>query len=127
MAGVGEGVWRIAEEDPSRAAVVEAGGGVRTYADVAGAANRIAQGLRRLGLGVGDVVAAVLPNQATMVELQLAAFQIGCYLVPINNRLTAPEIAYILADSQAKAVLYSERFETAVGQALDSMDAPPPA
>jgi long-chain acyl-CoA synthetase len=124
---VGQGVWRIAAEEPTRPAIVEAGGQVRTYAEVAAAADRLAHGLRRLGMVVGDAVAAVLPNQATMLELQLATFQSGFYLVPVNTRLTASEIAYILADSQARAVVYSERFATAVGQALDSMDAPPPA
>ncbi|HYW28073.1 MAG TPA: acyl-CoA synthetase [Terriglobales bacterium] len=122
-----EGVWRIAADDPSRPAVVEAAGAIRTYGELADRANRLAHGLRRLGLTTGDVVAAVLPNQAVMLELQLAAFQSGLYLVPINTRLTAPEIAYILDDSRAKALVYSDRFGPAVDAALDSLAAPPPA
>jgi long-chain acyl-CoA synthetase len=124
---VAEGVWRIADEDPARPAVVEAIGAVRTYREVADSANRLTHGLRRLGLTAGDVVAAVLPNQATMLELQLAAFQGSMYLVPVNTRLTAPEIAYILDDSRAKALVYSDRYDVAVQAALASLDAPPPA
>jgi long-chain acyl-CoA synthetase len=122
-----EGVWRIAEEDPSRPAVVEADGTIRTYGEVADGANRLTHGLRRLGLAAGDVVAAVLPNQAAMLELQLAAFQGGLYLVPVNTRLTAPEIAYILDDSRAKALVYSDRYAATVDAATDSLAAPPPA
>jgi long-chain acyl-CoA synthetase len=124
---VAEGGWRIAAEDPSRPAVVQADGEIRTYAQLTEAANRLTHGLRRLGLAAGDVVAAVLPNEATMLELQLAAFQGGLYLVPINSRLTAPEIAYILDDSRAKALVYSDRFASATEAALASLAAPPPA
>jgi long-chain acyl-CoA synthetase len=107
--------------------VVEADGRVRTYAEVARAADHITHGLRRLGLGAGDVVAAVLPNRALMLELQLAAFQGGMYLVPINTRLTAPEIGYILDDSRAKALIASDRFAAATDAALRSLASPPPA
>jgi acyl-CoA synthetase (AMP-forming)/AMP-acid ligase II len=124
---VAEGVWRIADEDPARAAVVEATGAIRTYRDLADEANRLTHGLRRLGLAAGDVVAAVLPNEATLLALQLAAFQGGLYLVPVNTRLTPPEIAYILDDSRARAVVHSDRFAAATGAALDSLAAPPPA
>jgi long-chain acyl-CoA synthetase len=124
---VAEGVWRIAAEDPTRPAVVEATGEVRTYVEVADGANRLTHGLRRLGLTTGDVVAAVLPNEAAMLELQLAAFQGGLYLVPINNRLTASEIAYILDDSRASALVYSDRFAATCQAALGSLDGPPPA
>ena len=122
-----EGVWRIAVEDPSRPAVVEATGETRTYAELADRANRLTHGLRRVGLTTGDVVAAVLPNEATTLALQLAAFQGGLYLVPINTRLTAPEIAYILDDSRARALVFSDRFAPACRAALDSLDAAPPA
>jgi len=124
---VAEGVWRIADEDPARPAIVEATGAIRTYRELADEANRLTHGLRRLGLTAGDVVAAVLPNEATMLALQLAAFQGGLYLVPVNTRLTAPEIAYILDDSRARAVVHSDRFAAATGAALDSLAAPPPA
>ena len=55
--------------------------------------------LRALGLEQGDTVAAVLPNGVQLVEVYLAALQAGWYYVPINYRLSAPEIAYIIQDS----------------------------
>ncbi|HXM55613.1 MAG TPA: acyl-CoA synthetase [Candidatus Dormibacteraeota bacterium] len=122
-----EGVWRIAEVDPARPAIVEAAGATITYAQLAERANRLTHGLRARGVHTGDVVAAVLPNQVAMLELQLAAFQAGFYLVPINTRLTAPEIAYILADSGARAVVCADRFAEAAGQALRSLGTTPAA
>jgi long-chain acyl-CoA synthetase len=115
---VPEGVWRIAAEDPSRVAAIEAGGATYTFGELAERANRLTHGLRSLGLGVGDAVAAVLPNEASMLELNLAALQGGLYLVPINNRLTAPEIAYILEDSGARVLVCSPRFADACRQAV---------
>jgi long-chain acyl-CoA synthetase len=124
---VAEGVWRIAAEDPERLAVVQADGTTVTYAELARRADRLTHGLRRLGLRAGDAVAAILPNESAMLELQLAAFQAGLYLVPVNTRLTAPEIAYILADSGARAVIVGDRFAEVGASALAELDQPPPA
>ncbi|MGI9284613.1 MAG: acyl-CoA synthetase, partial [Pseudomonadales bacterium] len=70
--------------------------------------NRIVHGLRGLGLGEGDVVAAVLPNCAEFIALYQAVAQAGWYLVPINWHLAGPEVAYILEDSGAKAFISHE-------------------
>ena len=58
----------------------------------------------RLGLQKGDSVAAVLPNGAHPFTVYLAALQTGLYYVPINYRLSAPEIAYILAGLRGEGV-----------------------
>ena len=55
-------------------------------------------------------MAAVLPNGVKPVEVYLAALQAGWYYVPINYRLSAPEIAYIIQDSGAKAIVSDERY-----------------
>src|SRR5687767_15268411 len=46
------------------------------------------------------------------VEVYLAVMQAGWYLVPINYHLTAPEIAYILQDSEAKAFISEARYRS---------------
>ena len=56
------------------------------------------------------MVSAVLPNRREMVELNLAATQIGLYLTPINYHLTGPEIAYIVENAEAKAFVVSDRY-----------------
>ena len=75
--------------------------------------------LRAQGLAVGDVVATLLPNCAEMLEVYLAALQAGWYLVPINHHLVAPEVAYILSDSGAKAFVAHERFADVAVAAAD--------
>jgi long-chain acyl-CoA synthetase len=72
----------------------------------------------------GDVVATVLPNGSEALELYLAALQAGFYLVPINHHLVAPEIAYILSDSEAKVFVGHERFAEACAQAADQAGVP---
>jgi len=120
-------VWSIAGEDPSRVAVIQAGGGAITFGKLAERANRLTHGLRGLGLAPGDVVAAVLANELAMLELNLAALQGGLYLVPINNRLTATEITYILEDSGARALVCSPRFAVTTKAAMTALATPPEA
>ncbi len=83
--------------------------------------DKLVHGLRALGLKPGDTVATVLPNSAAMIEVYLAVMQAGWYLVPINYHLTAPEIAYILQDSEAKAfVCHARCGEAGAGAAEDA-------
>jgi len=121
------GFWRIATAHPSRLAVVEPDGRGVHAGDLLANANRLVHGLRRLGLEQGATVATVLPNEAAMIEAYLAVAQAGWYLVPINHHLTAAEIAYILRDSGAQALVASDRFGAVSRAAADEAGIPPPA
>jgi long-chain acyl-CoA synthetase len=103
------GLWNIASEQPARPALIDAGGAAISYGELAARANQLVHGLRAQGLRRGDVVAAVLDNEPAMIELYMAVLQGGWYITPINHHLTAPEIAFILEDSGAAAVICSER------------------
>ena len=111
------GFWNYAQKDPSKLALVEPDGREWTRGELLASCNRIVHGLRALGLGKGDVVAAVLPNEAAIIELYLAVAQAGMYLVPVNWHLTAPEIAYIVQDSEAKVLVAHEHFADAASKA----------
>src|SRR6201998_2331565 len=63
-----------------------------------------AASLRGRGLARGDVVAILAPNGAAFFVAAWAAQRSGLYYTPIGRHLQAGEIAYILADSGAKAV-----------------------
>jgi long-chain acyl-CoA synthetase len=104
------GFWTRAEEDPSWIAVVEPDGTQVTAGELLSRANQITSGLRAAGLRPGDGIAALLPNGAAALEVYLAAVQAGWYLTPLNWHFTAPEVAYIVADSGAKAFFVHERF-----------------
>jgi len=118
------GFWNLAQQDPSHLALVTPEGEELTAGALLGRANRLVHGLRALGLAAGDVVAAVLPNGAPMIELYLACAQAGWYLVPINHHLTGPEIAYIVKDSGAKVFVGDERFSASCKGAADEIDFP---
>jgi long-chain acyl-CoA synthetase len=118
------GFWKIAAEAPSWLAVVEPDGTEISAGELLANANQLVYGLRALGLEKGDCIATVLDNGAAMLEAFLAAHQAGWYVTPINWHLTAPEIAYILEDSDAAAVITSPRVGEAVGPACDSIDFP---
>ncbi len=71
-------------------------------------------GLDGLGLDVGDRVAVVSQNSARLLELLHAVPGSGRILVPINFRLSAAEIEYIVGHSGASAVLYDPELSDAV-------------
>ena len=76
-----------------------------TYARWLDRATRLANGLRGLGLAPGDRVALLAYNCAEWMELYAALAAAGLVAVPINFRLTPPEIAYIVQHSEARAVV----------------------
>jgi long-chain acyl-CoA synthetase len=118
------GFWNHAEQEPEALALVLPDGSTRTRGELLAACHRIVHGLRALGLGKGDCVAAVLPNDAALLELYLAVTQAGMYLVPINWHLAAPEIAYIVGDSEAQVLVADARFAETVTRAADELGFP---
>jgi long-chain acyl-CoA synthetase len=122
---VGEfGFWNVAQTDPARLALVDSDGVEMSAGELLEACDQLVHGLRALGLKPGDTVATVLPNSSAMVETYLAVMQAGWYLVPINYHLTAPEIGYILQDSEAKAFICHARFGEAGAAAAEEAGLP---
>jgi long-chain acyl-CoA synthetase len=119
------GFWNFAAAEPGALALVTPDEKLITRSELAAASNRLARGLRALGLAPGDSVAVVLENGQPFIELYLACWQAGLYLVPINNHLAGPEIAYIVGNSEAKAFVTSLRFREAVEKALPELKVPP--
>ena len=115
------GFWKLAQEDPSHIAVIEPDGRAITAGELLAATNRVVHGLRALGLRHGDTIAAMMTNEAAMLEVYLGATQAGLYVTPINSHLAPPEIAYIVEDCGAKAVFASPRTEATCGKALDDL------
>lgn len=75
-----------------------------TYGQLFDRCDRWAAGLQRLGVGPGDRVAYLSPNTHANLESFYAVPQIGAVLVPINYRLNAAEVEYIITHSGAKVV-----------------------
>ena len=68
-------------------------------------ASRLANGLLALGLVKGDRVALLAYNCIEWMEMYAALARAGLVAVPINFRLTAPEIAYIASHCEARAFI----------------------
>jgi fatty-acyl-CoA synthase len=67
------------------------------------------------GIAKGDIVALLMKNSAAFIELALASSHIGAVLLPINFRLAAEEVAYILEHAGAKLLLVDEELLAAAG------------
>ncbi len=81
-----------------------------SYAALAGRIEKLAGALAELGIGPGDRVAQLGYNSPEIVDLLFACARLGAIMVPLNWRLAGPEIAYILDDSEPKAVLAEPDF-----------------
>jgi acyl-CoA synthetase (AMP-forming)/AMP-acid ligase II len=76
-----------------------------THADYLARVERLAAGLGRAGVEPGDRVAILSQNNLEFVDLYGAAARLGVIVAPINWRLSAEEIAYVVADAAPKIVL----------------------
>jgi acyl-CoA synthetase (AMP-forming)/AMP-acid ligase II len=76
-----------------------------TYAQWHDRATRLAAGLRGLGLAKGDRVGIVAYNCLAWMEIYVGLARAGLVAVPLNFRLTGPEMAYILDNADVSAVI----------------------
>jgi fatty-acyl-CoA synthase len=90
---------------PDRTALTGAAGSV-TFAQLDARTGALAASLRRWGVGHGDRVAYLGPNHPAFLESLFAVGHLGAVFVPLNTRLAAAEIAYMLGDCGASVLLY---------------------
>lgn len=95
---------------------------VWTYAQLAQGVGRCQRVLAELGIGRGDVVAAFLYNTPAFVFLLLAAAKAGAVFNPVNYRLAAQELAFILEDGGAKALFFETEGADVVAKARALVD-----
>src|SRR5271169_2976401 len=89
------------------AVILYPSGTVVTFDELEARANRLAHSFRSAGLVEGDAVAILMENNEHIHAAMWAARRSGLYYVPINTHLTAPEAAYIVDNSAAKAIIGS--------------------
>jgi long-chain acyl-CoA synthetase len=116
--------WRRALDDPSWTALIEPDGTTWTAGQLLARVNQLTHALQALGLRPGDGIAGLLPNGSAALQVYLAALQGGWYYTPINWHFTAPEVAYIVADSGAKAFFAHERYAAAGAPAAEQAGVP---
>jgi len=89
----------------NREAVVE-GARRLTYRELNRRVNRLAAWLMDVGLRHGIGVPTLSYNEIEVVELIFAAAKIGLILVPLNWRLAARELSFILLDSSTETLFF---------------------
>jgi long-chain acyl-CoA synthetase len=77
----------------------------RSHAEVADRAARIAGGMQRLGVKVGDSVCILMRNDIVFIEAAYAAMRLGAYAVPVNWHFKPEEVAYVLKDSGTSVLI----------------------
>jgi fatty-acyl-CoA synthase len=98
-----------ARRTPDRCALKYRGEEI-SYADFDGRIRRVGGWLASHGIGVGDVVAVLMKNSTAFLELAFAASHIGAVFLPINYRLSADEVGYIVGNSGARMLIADEEF-----------------
>ena len=86
-----------------------------TYQEFYDRVNRLSHCLNLFGIRKGDKVAILHPNCHYFLEAYYGTAQIGAISVPINYRLSPKEIAFILEDSESKALIVDPMFREQVG------------
>jgi len=101
---------RYAEEQyPERTAIV-CGNDRFSYAQFGDRASRLAGALRKLGVQPGERVAFLSLNCHRLLEAYFGVLDAGAVLLPLNIRLAAHELAYILRDAGAKVLFLDKQF-----------------
>lgn len=114
-----------ARTNPDKPAVIMAETGeTLTYGGLEERSARLAQHLHDKGLREGDMIAFVAHNSPLYFEAYWAAMRSGQYFSPINNQLSADEIAYIVNDSGAKALIVSAEFADVLAAVLPQIEVP---
>lgn len=78
-----------------------------TYAQLDARAERIAHWLIALGLEPGDGIAMLMDNRPEFLELAFACRRAGLYYTPLSVHLRPQEVAYMMTDAAAKAIIVS--------------------
>ncbi|HEV8471443.1 MAG TPA: AMP-binding protein [Methylomirabilota bacterium] len=112
---------RAALRRPHAEAVVD-GERRLTYAELATRARALGEGFRRLGVGRGDRVLIVLRNRLEHVLAYWALQAIGGVPAPVNFRLAAGELGYVLRDCGARVALCETSTAAALAEAAAGVD-----
>src|ERR1700685_1532000 len=94
-----------------------------TYAELQSRAVRLAAGLRaRSGAQPGDRVALVMSNRPAYLEILFGIWHAGMTAVPINAKLHAREVAYILNDCGVSVCFVTDELAESIGTAAQGID-----
>jgi fatty-acyl-CoA synthase len=111
--GIGSWPARRARMAPGARAFVQ-DDAVVTYAEVDRLVEAVARGLRARGVATGDRVAFLGLNSVELAVTLFATARLGAVFLPLNTRLAAPELAWILTDAEPALLIHADDFDEAV-------------
>jgi fatty-acyl-CoA synthase len=105
---------------PNKIAVID-GDKEFTYQEFSKRADQLSAALRQAGIGQGDHVAVMLPNTHYMLECFYGICQLGAVMIPLNYRLSAGDLEYIIRHSDAKMLIVDEEFCRPIEQIVENL------
>ncbi|OBA51190.1 AMP-dependent acyl-CoA synthetase [Nocardia sp. 852002-20019_SCH5090214] len=84
------------------------GDSAETWSELDAVTDALARGLAARGVGKGDRVAVMMLNRPELAHLMLATLKLGAICVPLNFRLTAKELAPMVADCAPRIVVVED-------------------
>lgn len=92
----------------------EADGRALTYAEFENVVNATSSLLASHGVGRGDVVSLLMPNSVEYIVTYFACWRLGAVAGPVNSLLKEDETAYVINNSEAKAIVVGSEFRERV-------------
>jgi long-chain acyl-CoA synthetase len=117
-AGITQALKRAIQINPRGIAMID-GSRTHTWEETGARVARLAGGLRKLGMKVGDKVGIAALNADRYLEYYFGTFWAGGVVVPMNVRHTKSEIAFCLNDSSV-AILFIDDARMELGESLRS-------
>ncbi|MCU1485977.1 MAG: fatty-acyl-CoA synthase [Actinomycetia bacterium] len=97
-------------------------GETTTYGEMADRVAALAGGLHELGIGRGDVVGILSYNSPEFLEVIFGANRLGAIAMPINWRLAAPEVRYILEHAEARVLMCDDALVELATESAKDLD-----
>lgn len=91
-----------------------------TYDELDARCDAVARGLKKCGLGEGDRIGILALNRVEYLEVVFGALRVGCVPVPINVKLAADTVHYILKDAYVRRVFLEEAWASLVPDGVPS-------
>lgn len=92
-----------------------------TYREFGERVDRLSRALNKAGIRQGDHVAVMLPNTHYMLESFYGICQLGAVMVPLNYRLAAEDLNYIINHSDAKMLIVDEEFCGPIEETINTL------
>ncbi|HEY2927669.1 class I adenylate-forming enzyme family protein [Piscinibacter sp.] len=117
-----QGLHRALQRHPHKIALHHLAEGSErhwTFAQFAEQVGRQAAALQARGVGIGDRVALLAPNDDALVTLLMACWWLGAVACPLNTRWSVPEFRFAVADCGARLLVANAQFETQAAELAD--------